>query len=50
LDIPPAITKVRGELNKYQTFLASRPASMEDNAIKEVIKLCRLTKVHCHIV
>jgi len=50
LDIPPALTKVRGDLNKYSTFLESRPASMEDNAIRHIIELCRLTKTPCHIV
>ncbi len=48
LDIPPQ--KMGGDLNKYSTFLESRPASMEDNAIKHVIKLCKSTQVPCHIV
>jgi len=50
LDIPPAMTKARGDLNKYNTFLESRPASMEDSAIRYIIDLCRLTRVPCHIV
>lgn len=41
---------MRGNLNEYATFLESRPASMEDNAIRHVINMCRETKVPCHIV
>ena len=41
---------MRGDLNKYSTFLESRPASMEDNAIRYVIEMCKETQVPCHIV
>ncbi len=34
----------------YETFLKSRPAQMEDNAIREIIRLCRETGVRTHIV
>lgn len=34
----------------YKAFLASRPRSWEDEAIKALIDLCRKTKVHIHIV
>jgi len=34
----------------YQTFLKSRPMSMENRAIELVANLCRESKVQCHIV
>jgi allantoinase len=34
----------------YQAYLSSRPKSWEDNAIAAMIKLCRATKAHVHIV
>ncbi|XP_015603039.1 uncharacterized protein LOC107271495 [Cephus cinctus] len=39
-----------GDSMLYETFLRSRPAEMEVNAIKAVSTLCKLYKVRCHIV
>jgi len=35
---------------EYNTFLQSRPKSMENRAIEMVISLCRESRVRCHIV
>jgi len=51
LDIPPAsLPGDLNTLNKYVTFLESRPPIMEDAAIKHIIALCEDTQVPCHIV
>ncbi len=34
----------------YEAYLSSRPKQWEDNAIAAMIKLCRATKAHVHIV
>jgi len=34
----------------YHAYLQSRPKSWENNAIREMIELCRQTKAHVHIV
>jgi len=36
--------------SQYETFLQSRPEKMENVAIEMIIRLCRLTRVPCHIV
>ena len=41
---------ITGDKTSYQSFLASRPKSLEDNAIKLLIDLCRWTQCHTHIV
>ncbi|KAK9708541.1 Amidohydrolase family [Popillia japonica] len=43
-------TNTSGDCNCYQTFLTSRPESMEINAIKSVIELSRQYNVRTHIV
>ena len=35
---------------EYETFLRSRPSSMETNAIKIAIACCEASGVRCHIV
>jgi allantoinase len=35
---------------KYQTYLSSRPDSMEEEAIKLVIRFAKKYPIHCHIV
>merc|ERR1712106_1128403 len=39
-----------GDPAEYNTFLESRPPSMEISAIQLVIDICRSSKVPCHIV
>jgi len=39
-----------GDPGEYNTFLNSRPPSMELSAIQLVIDICRETRVPCHIV
>lgn len=39
-----------GDPSDYQTFLNSRPAKMENDAIDMVIECCQRTGVRCHIV
>eukprot|EP01097_Dermamoeba_algensis_P008234 TRINITY_DN5415_c0_g1_i1.p1 TRINITY_DN5415_c0_g1~~TRINITY_DN5415_c0_g1_i1.p1 ORF type:complete len:479 (+),score=122.11 TRINITY_DN5415_c0_g1_i1:40-1437(+) len=43
-------TKKEEDPLDYQTFLRSRPMSMEDRAIALVIRLCKESQVPCHIV
>ena len=38
-----------GDPGEYNTFLNSRPPSMELSAIQLVINICRETRVPCHI-
>ncbi|XP_070561330.1 allantoinase, mitochondrial-like [Ptychodera flava] len=38
------------DANEYETFLKSRPCSMENEAIKLLARLCLQYKVPCHIV
>ena len=38
-----------GDPGEYNTFLNSRPPSMELSAIQLVIDICRETRVPCHI-
>ena len=38
-----------GDPGEYNTFLNSRPPSMELSAIQLVVDICRETRVPCHI-
>jgi allantoinase len=39
-----------GTRNRYETYLASRPADMEVRAIRLLVELCRATRCRVHVV
>lgn len=49
LDLPDAVPPP-GDPRRYATYLASRPAAMEDAAIALLIRLCRETGCAVHVV
>ncbi|XP_014216348.2 uncharacterized protein LOC106645092 [Copidosoma floridanum] len=50
LDVDDVSNKTNGDPYDYETFLATRPATMEVNALKMIAKLCSEYKYPCHVV
>ena len=47
---PPGFVAPAGDPRRYETYLKSRPASFEEDAIRLIISLCRETGCAVHIV